>query len=290
MPRGYSNGKPVANRRLPIPDNVRLDWDEPTPIDEAKTTHGKRRWVCRAGTGGGNAPCGKVWFARLVNRLSMGSGCIHCKRAKQRTPIPESVRATWADDRESESVAYRDTSAKWRCPSCAKVFKSAICTQIRSAYVGCTVCKFKGVRPQLRKRQPTEAMLLEWGEEFPIEQAFFRRTAYRWFCRARVAPCGKSWFTQIDNRFKGDGCPHCARKPKVAKKPTGVQRRMAKCQEAIRQVALLGSMKAAAAVVGVHVGTLSNWGKRGYMPKTIGGCKSRYAQMLNALSKPQQGG
>ena len=83
MPQGYSNGKPISKRRLPIPDNVRLDWDEPTSIDEAETARGKRRWVCRAGTGG-SAPCGKVWFTELVNRLSRGSGCIHCMRARQR--------------------------------------------------------------------------------------------------------------------------------------------------------------------------------------------------------------
>lgn len=64
-------------RAYPVPDYLRADWDEETPIEEASR---KKRWrFVHRGSQRGEVPCGRSWSALLFARIGkMKTGCPHC--------------------------------------------------------------------------------------------------------------------------------------------------------------------------------------------------------------------
>lgn len=259
-------------RQLPIPAHVRADWNEPEPIDAA-LSHKRYNWVCRTGYHG-QKPCGKGWAGTLIGRIqtSTPSGCPYCKRRAQRKPLPGPIRAQWADPRPIDEVSTHDRSAKWSC-GCGRTWKASINSrrQLPEKLV-CTRCAARAPRVHLRTISPSEGLLQDWDEEFPIEQAF-TKGRYRWVHRSGENPCGKFWEARLDNRLRGDGCPHYH--GTTLHSVTARAIRKDRAIEVLRRVAGGHSFAEAARAIGITPHTVMKWRNEGLLPKTERGCTLR---------------
>lgn len=195
-------------RSTPIPDLLRLEWcDASRSIDTARVFD-KAEWACSA--------CGYRWTCMLVSRLYEGTGCPSCALVKLRRDLPAEAFARWDEKFPlGKHLSYTKGRFNWRCPRGHRRRAT-----IKGFLADPDACGFCGQSRASRARSPRpvpEHVRLEWAEaklaldDAPSKKKFrFKHIVSDPRYPGQV-PCRKSWWTSIDKRLHGFGCPRCAR-------------------------------------------------------------------------------
>ena len=193
-------------RSTPIPDLLRLEWcDASRDIDTARVRD-KAEWVCSA--------CGYRWSCTLTSRLS-GTGCVNCKRLALRRDLPAEAFARWDEEFPlGKHLPYRKRF-NWRCLR-GHQRRATISSFLNDT----SACGFCGRSRASRARSPRPVpkhVRLEWAEaklafdDAPTKKKYrFKHIVPDPRYPGQI-PCGKPWWTTIDKRLHGFGCPRCAR-------------------------------------------------------------------------------
>jgi hypothetical protein len=152
-----------ANRSKPLPDQLRVEWQEPGSVDQAGRSDKIRyRWAC-----GRN----HLWLAPLAKRLA-GHGCPTCGRTKaadkrKHVEIPSWVRADWSEDFPIEEalrrVRYRFTHRgdcqRGKAP-CGREWETTLNSRLGANKTGCPFHKTGRPPTSDERRRQIASMIL----------------------------------------------------------------------------------------------------------------------------------
>ncbi len=173
-----------------------------------------------------NGRCGHTWEATAKNRGN-NHGCPYCSGNKVlkgvndlATLFPE-LAAEWDESNRPlmpDMVSRKaNREVTWKCHRCGQTWRSRIAD--RTDGHGCPVCageKLVGGINDFAAGYPDLAA--EWSDrnEGSPREAWPKSRRNVWW---RCHQCGHEWRAVINSRVKGSGCPECARRDRLERRP-----------------------------------------------------------------------